>query len=369
MKRFHIFYITAVVLLFSACKKDISGPSVDDNILNYEIKEIPVTADYIVGAFYTSFGGWNANVKEVPVVGTYGMPNGVITAGVMSKHIDYGVKAGLNYFAFSFRSPNRDANNYKSDSTLVRAFINANGEGKMKFALAYNFSTGTFGGITAANPIEKDKVRMGQFYEDFHRIIPFLKDPNYMLVDGKPILYITNAQTLFSDNNKAIYDSLRGLMQGWGVTPYIVGMQDRWTPPARYELRFKGCVDAIYHQSLSSQINNWDRWYLLPQTIDQNWKYSKDYFEKNFNADYIPNISPAHSWKINTPTSTNPEYPRSDSGAMFSKLCNVAKMNASSKTRLIMIDSWNAWTEDTQLEPAVSYGELYLNIVKKQFKK
>ena len=50
-------------------------------------------------------------------------------------------------------------------------------------------------------------------------------------------------------------------------------------------------------------------------------------------------------------------------------MCNVAKMNASPTTRLVLIDSWNKWDEDTQMESAVSYGDLYLNITKQQFKK
>ncbi|NIG55926.1 glycoside hydrolase family 99-like domain-containing protein [Chitinophaga sp. Cy-1792] len=368
MKYIHIVLSALLLTSVTACKKNLTGPSVEDNILNYEIKEIPVTDNYVVGAFYTSFGGWNGNIKEVPVVGKYGAPNGVLPAGIMSQHIDYAVKGGIDYFVFSVRSANKDANNFKSDTTLVRGFINSNTSGKMKFAIAYNFNSGTYG-IAATNPMEKDKARLGQFFDDFHRLVPFLKEASYQQTDSKPILYILNAQTLFSDNNKAIYDSLRTLMNSWGVTPYIVGQQDRWTPPARYQIRFDHCVDAIIHQSYSSQINNWDRWYLLPQTMDQNWKYSKQYFADNYAADYIPNITPAYSWLINQPTSTNPEYPRTDSGAMFTKLCNVAKMNASTKTRLIMIDSWNNWTEDSQLEPAVSYGERYLNITRKEFKK
>ena len=368
MKRFNILFAAAVCLSLYACKKDMSGPSVDDNILNYKINEIPVTQDYVVGAFYYSFGGWNAAIKEEPVVGKYGYPSGKITPAVMPQHISYGVKAGLDYFVFSFRSPNRDVNNFRSDSTVIRTFIDSDGEGKMKFAMMYNFSTGSYG-ISAANPLEKDKVKLEQFFQDIIKVAPYMKDANYMKVDGKPLIYIQNAQVLYSDNNKAIYDTLRSRLGAQGISAYIVGMQDRWTPPARYEIRFKGCVDAIYHQSLSSQPNNWDRWYVLPQAIDQNWKYSKEYFAQNFGADYIPNITPAYNWLIGNPTSTNPNYLRADSGALFRQLCNVAKMNASSKTRMIMIDAFNNWQEDMQLEPALSYGELYLNIVKKQFKK
>ncbi|MFY0255989.1 glycoside hydrolase family 99-like domain-containing protein [Chitinophaga sp. 30R24] len=369
MKRFNILFTTAAVVLLFACKKDMSGPSVDDNILNYKIEEIPVTQDYTVGAFYYNYGGWNANVKEVPVLGKYAMPSGVLTPNLMAQHIDQGVKAGLDYFIFSYRSPNKDFNNFKSDSTLIANFINSDANGKMKFALQYNFNTGTYGSLSATNPIEKDSVRMEQFYQDFMRVVPFLKDEHCMQVGGKPLLYIQNAQTLFSDNNKKIYDTLRSRLSAQGLQVYIVGMQDRWTPPARYQIRFQGCVDAIYHQSYSSFISNWDRWYLLPQTIDQAWIYSKDYFDKNYGIDYIPNISPAYNPLIGSPTSTNPVYPRSDSGAIFRQLCNVAKKNASSKIRLILIDSWNSWSDDTQLEPAQSYGELYTNIVKQEFKK
>lgn len=368
MKRFNILFAAVVCLLFYACKKDMTGPSVDDNVLNYKINEIPVTQDYVVGAFYYSFGGWNGAIKEVPVVGTYGYPSGVPTAGVMAKHIGFGKKAGLDYFVFSFRSANRDANNFKSDSTVIRSFINADGEGNMKFAMMYNFSTGSYG-VSAANPLEKDKVKLEQFFQDFSRAVPYMKDANYMKIDGKLLIYIQNAQVLYSDNNKAIYDTLRNRLNAQGIQAYIVGMQDRWTPPARYAIRFKGCVDAIYHQSFSSQPSNWDRRYVLPQAIDQNWKYSKEYFAQNFGADYVPNITPAYNWLIGNPTSTNPNYPRSDSGALFRQLCNVAKMNASSKTRMVMVDAFNNWQEDMQLEPAQSYGELYLNIVKQQFKK
>jgi hypothetical protein len=60
---------------------------------------------------------------------------------------------------------------------------------------------------------------------------------------------------------------------------------------------------------------------------------------------------------------------RKDNGALFKKMCNVAKMNASTTNKLILIDSFNKWDEDLQIEPAKSYGDLYLDIVRTQFKK
>jgi hypothetical protein len=366
MKKISFYIFLAAVVLTSCTKKD-DTPTAEDNILNYEIPEVAVTENYVVGAFYYNFGAFNPNIKEVPVVGAYAMPNGLVPQAVISKHIEQAGKGGLDYFLFQFRSVSRDLNNFRSDSTLVKQFLDAN-TANMKFALAYNFNSGTYGLSTTA-PLENDATKLEQFFQDFIKWAPILSNANYMKVGGKNLLYIMNAQTLFSNNNPAIYTTLRSRLSALGFQLYIVGMQDRWTPPARYPFRYQNCVDAIYHQSFSSQLNDWDRWYLLPQAMDQNWKYSKKWYADNIGVDYVPNITPAYNWKIAQPTSPNPNYPRTDDGAVFKKLCNVAKLNASSSTRLILIDSWNKWDEDMQLEPANSYGEKYLDIIRQQFKK
>jgi hypothetical protein len=99
-------FISVVLLSFVtySCRKSNAGPSVDDNILNYKIEEVPVTQDYVVGSFYTNFAGFNGNIPLTPVVGKYGMPNGVVDPAVMTQQITDAGKAKLDYFVFSFRS-------------------------------------------------------------------------------------------------------------------------------------------------------------------------------------------------------------------------------------------------------------------------
>lgn len=361
------FLIIPAIIFLNSCVKKDNAPTAESNVLAYTIKEIPVTQDYTVGAFYYNFGTFNAAITEVPSVGKYAMANGIVAPAVMAKHIEYAGKGGIDYFLFQFRSASRDLNNYRSDSTVVKSFLDVN-TANMKFGLAYNFNSGTYG-ISTTAPLENDAVKLEQFFQDIQRVAPLFANANYQKANGKILLYIMNAQTLFSNNNSAIYTTLRSRLSALGFQMYIVGMQDRWTPPARYPFRYQNSVDAVYHQSFSSQVNDWDRWYLLPQAMDQNWLYSKKWFMDNIGVDYVPNITPAYNWKITQPTSSNPNYSRTDGGAIYKQLCNVAKMNASSTTRLILIDSWNKWDEDMQLEPAVSYGESYLTITKQQFKK
>ncbi len=369
MKKLNIsLFIIVAFSVFSSCTKKSDAPTVDDNILNYPINEIPVTSDYNVGAFYYNFTTFNAAIREVPTIGSYSMINGVVPPTVMADHIRQAGIGGIDYFLFPFRSVSRDLVNFRSDSSTVKSFLDAN-TSNLKFALAYNFSTTTYA-ISNTAPLENDAVKLAQFFQDIVKMVPQMNNANYMKVNGKTLLYLMNAHLLFSNNNINIYTTLRSRLQALGIELYIVGMQERWSPPARYPFRFQACVDAIYHQSYSSQLSDWDRWWLLPQAMDQNWKYSKDYFAKNMGGiDYVPNITPAYNWNILQATAITPNYPRTDAGKMYKQLCNVAKMNASSTTRLILIDSWNKWDEDMQLESAVSYGDLYLNITKQQFKK
>ncbi len=362
-------FICAFVVLSAfvySCRKSNAGPSVDDNILNYKIDEIPVTQDYVVGSFYTNFTAFNPNVPLTPVVGKYGMSNGVVDPTVMTQQIADAGKAKLDFFVFSFRSFNLDYNNFKFDSTVIQSFLNVNGS--MKFALSYTWDAGKYG-LTTATPLEGNPTKLAQFLDDVQRLSGLFSNSNYMKVGGKILLLIRNAQVLYSNDNPSIYKSLRDQLSAKGFQAYIVGMQDAWTPPARYPFRFKGCVDAIYHDSYS-KVSSWDRYYLLPQTMDQAWIYSKKYFSDNYSVDYIPNISPAFNPKINNPTTTNPVFPRGDTGvALFKTLCNVAKKNVSTTTRLVLIDSFNDWANGTELEPATTYGDTYLNIVKSEFKK
>jgi hypothetical protein len=363
-----LIIIVGALAVFPACVKKSVAPTVDSNILNYKIKEIPVTQDYTVGAFYAYYGNFNTLIKDTPVASRYNMPNGVVDPAVMMQHISQAGKGGIDYFVFSFRSANRDLNNYKIDSAVIKSFLDAN-DANMKFALAYNWSATSYT-LTTTKPLEGDTVKLEQFFQDIQRVAPLLANSNYMKVNGKVLLYITNAQIIYSNNNSAIYTTLRSRLNALGFQLYIVGMQDRWSPPARYPFRFQNCVDAIYHQSYSSVLSDWDRFYLLPQMMDQNWKYSMQYWNDNkWGVDYIPCISPGYNQQILTPNSTNPVYGRTDNGVLYKQLCNVAKMNANRNTRLILIDSWNDWPVGTQLEAAKSYGDLYLNITKSEFKK
>lgn len=360
-----IVILSLLTIAFLGCKKD-DGPSIDDNFLNYKIEDIAPTKNYTLGAFYTNFGtSFNPNIKDVPTVGKYSITTaGVLSPAIAQQQIEMVKKAKIDYLIFSIRSANRALTQYRTDSTVIASFLASPNFGDVNFALSYSFVTGSFSNTTT-NPIETNAILLEAFYKDFERLASFMRKANYMKVNGKQLLIIDNAYNLSANSNAAVYTEMRRRMSLLGFDLYIVGMQNKWSPPQRYYFRFVDCVDAMYEAQMVQTGDVPDRVYLFPQYCDQNWKYWKQSLKAN-NIDFIPSISPGYDYKILAPTSLSINVLR-DNGNFYKSFCNVAKLNAPDNG-LIFIETFNGWTQGTQIEPAEGYGELYLDITKQQFK-
>lgn len=364
LKRVLLF--SALPALLSGCKKN-NDPTIDDQFLNYTIPIIPATKDYTVGAFYVNTGAtFNPNIKETPSVGKYTYVNGVLAPAIMVQHIEYAKKAKINYLIFPVNSAMLQFTAYNTDSILLNSFLNASNSADMNFALSYNFSTTAGGTINVNVPIESLPAKLEGLYKDFQRMAFYFKKANYMKVDGKMLVIINNAYNLAANSNPAIYTEIRRRLSLLGFELYIVGMQDAWTPPQRYFYRFVNCVDALYEATMVQAGITPDRVYLFAQTCDQNYKYWKESLAKD-SIDFIPSISPAYNYNILAPSSINLNINRTADGGFFRTYCNIAKGNAP-KNNLIFIETFNDFARDTQIEPAQSYGELYLNIVREELK-
>lgn len=374
MKKKYIYRYSLLILLMSvgllSCKKN--DPSVKDNFLNYQIPDVPVTSNYTVGAFYYTFTTLNVNVTQIPTIGKYGYTNGLPADGVMQQHIvDAGI-AKIDYFIFSVRSPSLDTKNYLIDSTTVNAFLTAPNSAGIKFALSYNLNTGLLGitnsGGTTGNgvTIETSAAKLTAFYNDFKRLAFFLGKANYQKVNGKYLLIINNAQDLNSNDNVALYKQLRANLSALGFDLYIVGMQNRWSPPERYYYRFQNCADAMYEANMGDVAGDNDRYWNFPQYTDQNWAYWKKTIE-TWNMEFVPCVMAGYNYQINNPTTNQLSVQRTADGSWYKTFTNVAKRNAS-KSRLIFVDSFNNFSVDSQIEPTQAYGNTYLDITRQAFK-
>jgi hypothetical protein len=396
MKRKYLFPFSCLMLLLSislySCKK--KDPSINSYFLNYQIPEVPVTSNYLVGAFYYTFSTWNANIQQVPTIGTYTTPStGVVPTNVIQAHIaDAGV-AKIDYFIFQVRSPTLDVNGYKTDSTIVNSFVNSPNSSSMNFVVSYNMSTSTLGISNSGNPdangnprgvaLEASAAKLAGFYNDFVRLAFWFKKANYQKVNGKWLILMNHAQDLNSSmdpanpgSNAPLYAELRKRLSAIGFDVFMVGEQDQWSDVTNYYYRYQNCLDAVYEANMTDNRGVVDRNYLFAQFCDQSFAYWKTQLESwpagglqpgANKMEFVPCIEAGYNYQIGSATSTSLDIPHTADGAFYRTYTNIAKRNAS-KSKLVFIDSFNNFSIDTQIEPTQSYGTTYLDITRDEFK-
>ncbi|ANQ52809.1 hypothetical protein MY04_5478 [Flammeovirga sp. MY04] len=344
--------LISVLCIFSSCTEEEVNK--EGHLIDYEIEEVPVEQDYMVGAFYAiNTLPWNANIEEVPVLGEYG----VADETAMKAHIDWASDlGGIDYFLFRFTNASN-----ADDKNMLNAFMAQNTENKMKFALRYNFGNL---GINEKNTLE-DKGLVDVFINEFKEMIPYFNEENYLKVDDKYVVNVINAHRFFCNDIQAVYQQLRDEMSAEGYELYIIGEQSGWVPPARFEMFFEGVMDGIAPTTMFNN-SNYDRHITFPQILDQHWLYSKDYYLNKFNIEWVPTIAPAFNPKIQNPTSAAFKHDRTET--YWWSMLNVAKKSTGAH-RLIIINSFNEWKQDTQLEPSETYGTSSLELLKQQTKR
>jgi len=135
--------------------------------------------------------------------------------------------------------------------------------------------------------------------------------------------------------------------------------------PDQYDFRFVDCVDAVTHNTYIEISNSWyDRLVMFHNIVDQALTYSAEKFTE-YGLEYGPTISPSFDPTITVPGST--DFVIEKELEWFTTYCNVAR-RASTAAGLVFIDSFNDWNFDTQIEPAQSYGQDYLTLIREQFK-
>ena len=350
-------YIKAFVLGLVALSCTVDDAIVvDDHFLDYEIEEVPVETDYTVGAHYSRFE-WSSSVTETPALGRYDAEVG--NPSVYAEHVNQAQAAGVDYFLFTLNTQN-DTTAHPNDVAFINNLLSASNAGEMNFAITYNFGSME---LDPNNSIESLGL-VETFLKDFADMLPYFQRSNYMQIDGKAVVFMNNSHNLFSEDNVALYQSLRNQMSDLGVNMYIIGEQNEWTPPLRYDFRFVGAVDALTHVTYANiNQNYYDRRNFFHRFTDQAWTYHQEKMNEN-NLDYIPTISPSYDGTILNPNSNS--FIIEKNQEWFKNHANVARKTTNEKN-LVLIDSFNDWNRGTQIEASESYNSEFIDLVRQEF--
>ncbi len=407
-KSFNILSILVLsALAFVSCedRPDVYQFPTDKYI--YEIPDVPVTEDYVIGVAYdtkfrdTLYNVWWDSGKKAeqlytgtPLLGQYDHREDV---DVLRQHLDWGKEAGIDFFVVSWGGHGFNDTLLMNWEQLYQE-DNARPKVVIRFDPGYRFRSGK--DTLQLSPLHMDSLKydLDSLYTNV-----MMHDFVYKRSDGKPVMvfcnFTNNAQiprlnnfVNFLKNSEIIHNNI------WLMAELGGGWQspERWGYNAAngYNGPTEGYVkadsikpfDAFFITDISH--NNYDRYYSQYSYLDYNYRYWQDRM-KPLGKEYIPTVMPAFDDRVNTPASDRYFIPRWKNGTgayvisdsistehnfssftenPYKKWANVAKRNIGN-SRIIMIYNWNDFASGRNLEPTVEFGKDYLQYTKEFFKR
>ncbi|MEX0977443.1 MAG: glycoside hydrolase family 99-like domain-containing protein [Pirellulales bacterium] len=317
----------------------------------------------MVGAYYYpwygSFAGGHDLGQSVrghlvppqrPAIGPYNSR----AAETISAHIDQSHQGNIDFWAVSWWGPQSS-----DDVTFRESILRHPRRAELKYAVHYE-STGRLGSLSM--PSFKNLV------PDFRHLAEhYFADPNYLKLDGRPVVFMYVTRAYF--NGQAARDAvaeLRATMKSeFHLNPYLVG-----------DDLFTGGVDPM-RARLWDAITDFDVYgTVLAQkgsTSAAIAELAKVYDDARaaiapLGVAFIPTASPGFNDKgVRGGHPAAPRYlvldAKSPAGHLFQRMLrDVAVPRTDPKAKnILMINSFNEWHEDTQIEPAATAVRTHLD--------
>jgi hypothetical protein len=380
----------------------------------YEIPDVPVTEDYVIGVQYdvrrkdSASQVWWDNGKQIPLpytgtplLGEYDMKDDL--NWILRQQLDWGKEGGIDFFIFSI-----GGHGYNDTILMKWEEIWREGDPRVviRFDPGYRFSSKT------GDTLMRNKAVMDSLKFDFDSIYTNIMTKNfaYKNKNNQPLLILCNYVDKpghilnLEDYVRFFYgkNTYPGKDKGKENDFWLIGeLPSNWSSPENWGYRdettrgvIKGdtisVFDAVYITDF--EINNYDRYLGIYSFYDYNNRYWQERLAPR-GKEYIPMIYPAYDNRVNEPLSNNFLIARwKDSGNEngpyivsadysettynlldikknpYQELANVAKRNVG-PSRIIMLRSWNNYGKGNTLEPTVEYQKDYLKYTKQFFKK
>lgn len=348
--------------------------------LTYVPVPAPARTNYLILAHYCPLWKYGAHVhgwgtidawpERQPAIGFYdeGSP------AVADWQIKYALEHGISGFIFVWDKTAMDpANTNSLGSVIDTGLLQAQYREQFKF------------GINWATNHEGYEVQENEVLQE---ILPFwldryFDDPSYLVIDGKPVLFIVNPKTLEDqlggpEATRRVFDAMRAECQERGFEGLtIIGCLPAPSPELQRHMETAG-YDA------SSAYDLWvdgrdtaqsDREGVPAWSHRQMMEAQKSVLVAKKEAGPLPDIVTVHmGWD------SRPWYPKQDqyymadpSAENFAVACRNARDVVDSTpgdgldSRLIVLNNWNEFGEGHYIEPTVGLGFSFLDAVRDVF--
>ncbi|KAL9190868.1 hypothetical protein ACHAXT_000574 [Thalassiosira profunda] len=376
----------------------------DDALTAESIDQAPGDAaptrnsDYTVGVYYYPwhgpdfhFGeGYVRNQLQPPQMAALGEYDDT-NPGVIRQHLQWSRSANINLWVTSWWGPGK-----RTDTTLENSIMTHPDLPGTSVAIFYE----TLSRLQA----KRNYTAIDNAYTDVaYMANKYFGDANYYRIEGRPVVFMYLTRVLSADDRLGEVIGLMraAAMENGGHDLYIIGDQAFGAAPANgrsYEpfALLDGVTGYDVYGALSRPDGYAGRGRVRSLLANNKaWKARAN----QGGTSYIPCVSPGYNDRgVRFDAGHTALSRKLDAGAPEGSLFQASLQGAlgladSSTGGLIMINSWNEWHEDTQIEPTVevvpgngatneplnmtcyggacaqslsyrAYGSLYLNILK-----
>eukprot|EP00536_Pseudo-nitzschia_multiseries_P002707 jgi/Psemu1/63780/estExt_Genemark1.C_370012 len=341
--------------------------------------------DFLVGVYYYPWHGDNFHNREgyvrkdlvpqqYPLLGEYNDSD----PKIITEHMNMFRKGNIGLLVTSWWGPGRI-----HDLNTKNVIMKHEDVGNLKIALHYE----TFGRLgREVDRIENAKSDLEYMCEQY------FDHPNYYKIDGRPVLFLYLSRNLHRKGHlEEALLTMRSTANKCGHNLYIVGDHSFGKSTSTSEddphLPF-WYMDAITNYDVYGASGR-PAGYVGREGVVKHYEYQSDWKKEasKENCRFIPSVSPGYNDRGVRLNNDHPALSRritadDEEGSLFYFQLKQAKGLVDGKVdNLIMVNSFNEWHEDTQIEPVaigesaswpplmtegleyVGYGDLYLNIL------
>lgn len=291
---------------------------------------------------------------QSPLLGEYSSAS----TAIVERHIAWAYAHGIDFFTLDWW-PGAAAHN----ALIEQSVLAARNVSWIRFCIFYEL--GALGYHAESGLTRFDQVRADRFVADMDEIATrYFQHPRYLRVAGRPVivLYITRTATgRFAE----AMGRFRERMSQRGVDPYVIGDEIYWTvaradgagqtsEPQRERIALFDAVTAynLYDPTRSSHTGYGSSGTLVSDA------YSLYEFYASFGGrPVVPLALPGYNDRAFRPEAGHDAIPREWSpdageGSFFARwLGHFVAPLLDDRVPMILITSWNEWSEDTAIEP------------------
>jgi hypothetical protein len=334
-----------------------------------QFENIAKTDDVLVGATYSLWYGKDGmpgptpgQSVETPLVGRYFSTDPII----ISKHIDWATGHGIDFFVMGWDLPGGH-----EDIVLKDYFLKNDLSKDIKFVILYpSFGRLKNSGSAGADLFNfNDPYNRETFVSDIQYILyTYGNNPQYLKINNSPVIYLYLSRAYSGDFGSAFNEG-RSIAKEMGFKSlFIIGDEIPWilsSPTQQFLERAKkfdaigdwaGLYYGVNNEFGRDIISNYEKY------LEEVYKNYSNYLNE-INVPLVPSSIPGFDNRL-APWGNPNSIPLLRDPYKFKERLSIALKYMNPQLKMIRIDTWNDWYENTQIEPSLNEGLLYLQILK-----